>query len=72
MRDKGEECSPVSTRAVLYLRVSTGRQAEHDLSIPDQRGSCSPIAKGRAGRLFPNTLSLARQRLTIGVRNFSA
>ena len=24
-------------RAVLYLRVSTGRQAEHDLSIPDQR-----------------------------------
>ncbi len=25
------------TRAALYLRVSTGRQAEHDLSIPDQR-----------------------------------
>ena len=24
-------------RAALYLRVSTGRQAEHDLSIPDQR-----------------------------------
>ena len=24
-------------RAVLYMRVSTGRQAEHDLSIPDQR-----------------------------------
>jgi len=24
-------------RAVLYLRVSTGRQAEHQLSIPDQR-----------------------------------
>ncbi len=23
--------------AALYLRVSTGRQAEHDLSIPDQR-----------------------------------
>src|ERR1700730_3100184 len=37
MRGKGEECSPVLTRAVLYLRVSTGRQAEHDLSIPDQR-----------------------------------
>jgi DNA invertase Pin-like site-specific DNA recombinase len=29
---------PTSTqRAVLYIRVSTGRQAEHDLSIPDQR-----------------------------------
>ncbi len=25
------------TRAALYLRVSTGRQAEEDLSIPDQR-----------------------------------
>src|SRR5262252_8558522 len=29
---------PQSTlRAALYMRVSTGRQAEHDLSIPDQR-----------------------------------
>jgi site-specific DNA recombinase len=27
----------VTQRAALYLRVSTGRQAEHDLSIPDQR-----------------------------------
>lgn len=26
-----------SRHAALYLRVSTGRQAEHDLSIPDQR-----------------------------------
>src|ERR1700732_4667089 len=26
-----------SLRAALYMRVSTGRQAEHDLSIPDQR-----------------------------------
>ncbi|NJO36101.1 MAG: recombinase family protein, partial [Rhodospirillales bacterium] len=31
-------CAPASApRAVIYLRVSTGRQAEHDLSIPDQR-----------------------------------
>src|SRR5262245_12220853 len=29
--------SGASPRAALYLRVSTGRQAEHDLSIPDQR-----------------------------------
>jgi site-specific DNA recombinase len=27
----------VSLRAALYMRVSTGRQAESDLSIPDQR-----------------------------------
>ncbi|MCW5860015.1 MAG: recombinase family protein, partial [Caldilineales bacterium] len=24
-------------RAALYLRVSTARQAEHDISIPDQK-----------------------------------
>jgi site-specific DNA recombinase len=29
--------SPAALRAALYMRVSTGRQAEHDLSIPDQR-----------------------------------
>jgi site-specific DNA recombinase len=28
-------------RAAIYLRVSTGRQAEHDLSIPDQRAQTS-------------------------------
>jgi DNA invertase Pin-like site-specific DNA recombinase len=28
---------PATTRVVSYLRVSTGRQAESDLSIPDQR-----------------------------------
>jgi site-specific DNA recombinase len=27
----------VLARAALYLRVSTGRQADNDLSIPDQR-----------------------------------
>lgn len=26
-----------AVRAALYLRVSTGRQADSDLSIPDQR-----------------------------------
>jgi site-specific DNA recombinase len=29
--------SASARRAALYMRVSTGRQAEHDLSIPDQR-----------------------------------
>jgi site-specific DNA recombinase len=29
--------SQSALRAALYMRVSTGRQAEHDLSIPDQR-----------------------------------
>ncbi|MCE4570144.1 recombinase family protein [Caballeronia sp. CLC5] len=33
------ETPPVvaTARAALYLRVSTPRQADHDLSIPDQR-----------------------------------
>src|SRR5215471_12211016 len=29
--------SVAARRAALYMRVSTGRQADHDLSIPDQR-----------------------------------
>src|SRR6202022_1949585 len=33
----GLEGSRAALRAALYMRVSTGRQAEHDLSIPDQR-----------------------------------
>jgi site-specific DNA recombinase len=32
-----DESAASSPRAALYMRVSTGRQAEHDLSIPDQR-----------------------------------
>src|SRR5438445_9976228 len=36
--DRRSSHNSLSTlRAALYMRVSTGRQAEHDLSIPDQR-----------------------------------
>ena len=28
------------TRAAIYVRVSTTRQAENDLSLPDQIGQC--------------------------------
>src|SRR6266511_1515469 len=34
-------------RAALYLRVSTGRQAESDLSIPDQRRQAEAHCKSR-------------------------
>lgn len=34
-------------KAALYLRVSTGRQAEHDLSIPDQRTQTSTWVAAR-------------------------
>jgi site-specific DNA recombinase len=33
-------------RAALYMRVSTGRQAEHDLSIPDQRAQLKSWCRG--------------------------
>ena len=33
----GHVAGTAPTRAALYLRVSTGRQAEQDLSIPDQK-----------------------------------
>jgi site-specific DNA recombinase len=36
-----------SIRAALYLRVSTGRQAENDLSIPDQRRQAQDFCKAR-------------------------
>ena len=38
----------IAQRAALYLRVSTARQAEHDISIPDQRkqGEAYCISRG--------------------------
>ena len=42
-------CAPASTpRAAIYLRVSTGRQAEHDLSIPDQKAQTEAWCKARS------------------------
>lgn len=38
---------PVVSRAALYMRVSTGRQAESDLSIPDQRRQATAFCKAR-------------------------
>ena len=38
---------PVASRAALYMRVSTGRQAESDLSIPDQRRQATAFCKAR-------------------------
>ncbi len=57
-----------AVRAALYLRVSTGRQADNDLSIPDQRrqakGYCTSrgweIAVG-SSRVPPARASEARR-----------
>jgi hypothetical protein len=37
MQSKLSSSLSAVTRVACYLRVSTGRQAESDLSIPDQR-----------------------------------
>ena len=40
--------STIPLRAALYLRVSTARQAEHDVSIPDQKrqGEAYCVSRG--------------------------
>ena len=47
LQTQGAEKSASSLRAAAYLRVSTGRQAEHDLSIPDQKAQTAAWASAR-------------------------
>ena len=42
----GTRARSCKRRAALYMRVSTGRQAEHDLSIPDQRQQLQSWCRG--------------------------
>ena len=44
--------SSVPLRAALYLRVSTPRQAEHDVSIPDQRRQGEAYCQARGYQLI--------------------
>jgi site-specific DNA recombinase len=43
--------SALPLRAALYLRVSTARQAEHDVSIPDQKRQGEAYCASRGYRL---------------------
>ena len=52
-------------RAVFYLRVSTGRQAEQDLSIPDQGRQAQAYCETRGTKPWASTSRLARRRPTI-------
>ncbi|RRN66616.1 recombinase family protein [Caulobacter sp. 602-1] len=45
------EQTSTASRAALYLRVSTGRQAESDLSIPDQRRQLEAYCAGKGWTL---------------------
>ena len=46
-----EQQPTVKQRAALYLRVSTARQAEHDVSIPDQRRQGEAYCEARGYEL---------------------
>ena len=48
---KGRTAPEATKRAAVYLRVSTGRQAEHDLSIPDQRAQTAGWVAARGWTL---------------------
>lgn len=56
---------PVASRAALHLRVSTTRQAEVDLSIPDQRLQTTAYCERQAGRSSPNMSNPALPPWTI-------
>ena len=43
--------STIPLRAALYLRVSTARQAEHDVSIPDQKRQGEAYCESRGLQL---------------------
>ncbi len=44
----------VALRAALYRRVSKARQAEHDVSIPDQRRQGEAYCAARGYELGPD------------------
>ena len=48
----------VPLRAALYLRVSTGRQAENDLSIPDQRRQAKGYCASRGWEIVSDYVEL--------------
>ena len=48
----------VPLRAALYLRVSTARQAEHDVSIPDQKRQGEAYCKARGYDLVETYVEL--------------
>jgi hypothetical protein len=48
-------------RAALYLRVSTGRQADNDLSIPDQRRQAKAYCASRRWEIVADYVELSRK-----------
>jgi site-specific DNA recombinase len=53
-------------RAALYMRVSTGRQAEHDLSIPDQRRQLTSWCRGKGYEVVAEFIEAGASATEIG------
>ena len=62
----------VPLRAALYLRVSTARQAEHDVSIPDQKRQGETYCQSRGYQLVETYVNPARPPRTTAAPNSSA
>jgi DNA invertase Pin-like site-specific DNA recombinase len=59
-------------RPALYLRVSTGRQADSDLSIPDQRRQAKAYCASRGWEIVADYVEPGASATMIGGRNSSA
>ena len=59
----------VPLRAALYLRVSTARQAEHDVSIPDQKRQGETYCASRERRVSGSGSTAAAIAATISARS---
>lgn len=59
------------TRAALYLRVSTARQAEHAVSIPDQQKQGEAWCGARGYDLVETSSSRGTPPPTTGARSSS-
>jgi hypothetical protein len=56
----------IPLRAALYLRVSTARQAEHDVSIPDQKRQGEAYCLARGYRLHARNPKVTPARVVSG------
>ena len=65
------EARPSEPWAALYMRVSTGRQAEHDLSIPDQRHQLQSWCRVNGYEVAAEFVEAGASATTIGGRFFS-
>jgi site-specific DNA recombinase len=56
----------VPMRAALYLRVSTARQAKHDVSIPDQKRQGEAYCEARGYQLVETYVEPGASATNVG------